>query len=276
MIAPQRAKRPGAKDVQPESPPSAEELERCPFCEGREDRTPPEVFAVSPAEREPDTPGWLVRVVPNLYPAFEHQEVIVHSPRHVRSLAELSDEELEALATAWSARLEAARAEGRWPHLFVNEGQEAGASLPHAHSQLAWLPEAPPAVAAELPNLSKDGCALCEVLADGTLEIAFDSTVTLRSASAPRVPYEALIAPTDHAAFPSEPDLAASLRLLRHAVGRLHEHEGRIALNVWLHAGEHWHVEIVPRISELAGIELGAGLYVNWLTPEEAAARLRT
>jgi UDPglucose--hexose-1-phosphate uridylyltransferase len=217
-----------------------------------------------------------VRAVPNLYPAFEHQEVIVHSPRHVRSLAELSDPELEALATAWSARLEAARAERRWPYLFVNQGQEAGASLPHGHSQLAWLPEAPPAVAAELPNLSKDGCSLCQVLVDDALEIAFDSSVTLRSASAPRVPYEALVAPTKHAATPTEPGLAAALRLLRHAVGRLHEHEGQVALNVWLHAGEHWHFEVVPRISQLAGIELGAGLYVNWLPPEEAAARLRS
>ena len=201
--------------------------------------------------------------------------MIVHSPRHVRSLAELSDEEVGAVATAWSTRLEAARAEGRWPHLFVNEGQEAGASLPHGHSQLAWLPEAPPAVAAELPNLAKGACALCELLADDALEIAFDSSVALRSASAPRFPYESLIAPADHSAVPSEPDLGAALRLLRHAVGRLHELEGRIALNVWLHAGEHWHLEIVPRISELAGIELGAGLYVNWLPPEEAAARLR-
>ncbi len=64
--------------------PSPEELEQCPFDEGREDRTPPETLAVSAAAREPDPPGWQVRVVPNLYPAFEHQEVIVHTPRHVR------------------------------------------------------------------------------------------------------------------------------------------------------------------------------------------------
>jgi UDPglucose--hexose-1-phosphate uridylyltransferase len=268
-------KRPGAKDVRPEAPPTPEELERCPFCEGREDRTPPEVFAVVPAERQRDTPGWLARVVPNLYPAFEHQEVIVHSPRHVRSLAELYDDELGALATAWSARLEAVRVGGRWPYLFVNEGQEAGASLPHSHSQLAWFPEAPPAVTAELPNLAKGTCALCELLADDTLEVAFDSSVTLRAAYAARVPYEMLVAPLDHASNPSEADLRAVLALLRRAVGRLRGHEGPIALNVWLHAGEHWHFEVVPRISELAGIELGAEFYVNWLPPEEAAERLR-
>jgi UDPglucose--hexose-1-phosphate uridylyltransferase len=221
-------------------------------------------------------PGWLVRVVPNLYPAFEHQEVIVHSPRHVRSLAELTGEELDALATAWSARLDVGRASGRWPYLFVNEGQEAGASLPHSHSQLAWLPEAPPAVAAELPNLAKGACAICELLANDTLEIAFDSSVTLRSAYAPRVPYEALVAPLEHAAAPREADLRSVLALLRRAVTRLRGLEGPVALNVWLHAGEHWHFEVVPRISELAGIELGAELYVSWLLPEAAAERLRS
>ena len=84
-----------------------------------------------------------------------------------------------------------------------------------------------------------------------------------------------LIAPLDHASTPGEADLRAALSLLRQAVGRLRDHEGPIALNVWLHAGEHWHFEVVPRISELAGIELGAELYVNWLPPEEAAERLR-
>jgi UDPglucose--hexose-1-phosphate uridylyltransferase len=234
------------------------------------------VFAVAHPEREPDTPGWLVRVVPNLYPAFEHQEVIVHSPRHVRSLAELADEELDALARAWFARLEAARVAGTWPYLFVNEGREAGASLPHSHSQLAWLPEAPPAVAAELPNLAKGACAICELLTDGTLEIAFDSSITLRAASAPRVPYEALLAPVEHAEAPSEADLRSVLGLLRIAVARLRDHQGPVALNVWLHAGEHWHFEVVPRISQLAGIELGAELYVNWLPPEQATERLRS
>jgi UDPglucose--hexose-1-phosphate uridylyltransferase len=233
------------------------------------------VFAVAAAGRQPDTPGWLVRVVPNLYPAFEHQEVIVHSPRHVRSLAELEDGELAAVATTWSARLEAARVEERWPYLFVNEGREAGASLPHSHSQIAWFPEAPPAVAAELPNLAKGACALCELLANDTLEVAFDSSVTLRAAYSGRVPYELLVAPLDHAASPSEADLRVALVLLRQAIGRLRDHEGPLALNIWLHAGEHWHFEVVPRISELAGLELGAELYLNWLPPEEAAERLR-
>jgi UDPglucose--hexose-1-phosphate uridylyltransferase len=56
----------------------------------------------------------------------------------------------------------------------------------------------------------------------------------------------------------------------------LHSAEGPVPLNAWLHTGAHWHVEVVPRLTVLAGLELGAGLYVNWLPPEEAAAALRS
>jgi UDPglucose--hexose-1-phosphate uridylyltransferase len=218
-----------------------------------------------------------VRVVPNLYPAFEHQEVIVHTPRHARSVAELEDDDLSAVASAWSQRLAAAREAGfSSPHLFVNEGREAGASLPHSHSQLAWLRETPPEVAAELPQLKKGDCALCSLLQDPALEIALDGELSVRAASAGRVPYELLIAPHAHDAEPELEGLAGTLRLLREAIRRLREVEGPTPLNAWLHTGGHWHVEVVPRLTVFAGLELGAGLYVNWLPPEQAAEALRT
>jgi UDPglucose--hexose-1-phosphate uridylyltransferase len=275
VIAPARAQRPGIKRAMLE-PATQAELDECPFCEGREDRTPPEVYAVAPAGREPDTAGWQVRVVPNLYPALERQEVVVHTPRHVRSIAELEDAELAAVAKAWHARREAARAEGfEHVHVVLNEGREAGASLPHSHSQLFWLREAPPVVLEELPRLKQGRCALCEVLRDDALEIAVRGESTLRSAAAGRAPYELLIAPRSHDAEPDENDLGDALALLRDAVRRLHDVEGPVPLNAWLHASAHWHVEVVPRLTVFAGLELGAGIYVNWLPPEEAAARLR-
>lgn len=255
--------------------PSPEELEQCPFDEGREDRTPPETFAVAPPGREPDTPGWQVRVVPNLYPAFERQEVVVHTPRHVRSVAELTEDELAPVAATWSGRLAAAREAGSYPYLLLNEGRDAGASLPHSHSQLVWLREAPPQVAAELPRLQKGDCALCGLLQDEALEIALNGALSLRAAPAGRVPYELLIAPRAHDSDPSEDDLAEMLALLRLAVLALREQEGPVPLNAWLHTGAHWHLEVVPRLTVFAGLELGAGLHVNWLPPEEAAARLR-
>ena len=202
-----------------------------------------------------------MRVVPNLYPALERQEVVVHSPRHVRSLAELEDAELDLVAEAWRRRAEA-HPEG-YLHALVNEGREAGSSLPHSHSQLVWLPETPPfvtiehAVAAGEGVLERDGLA-----------------VTCPWAS--RLPYEVQIAPVER-----EPNglhselLAPALRLLAEMVRRLHDLEGPVPLNAWLHEGVHWHLELVPRLSVLAGVELGAGVYINSLPPEEAAARLR-
>jgi len=214
--------------------------------------------------------------VPNLYPAFEHQEVIVHTPRHVRSIAELREDELAPIAATWLGRRDAARAAGfAHPYLLVNEGREAGASLPHSHSQLVWLREAPPEVALELPRLQQRDCALCELLRDDALEIALGADLSLRAAWAGRVPYELLIAPRSHEAEPGEDDFASALALLRRAILAVREHEGPVPLNAWLHTGAHWHFEIVPRLTVFAGLELGAGLYVNWLPPEEAATRLR-
>ena len=161
------------------------------------------------------------------------------------------------------------------PFLFLNEGREAGASLPHSHSQLAWLREAPPEVAAELPNLQQGTCALCSLLEDDTLEIALAGDNSLRAAHAGRVPYELLIAPERHEAEPDEEALVHAATLLHLAIRRLHAVEGPTPLNAWLHTGAHWHLEIVPRLTVFAGLELGAGLYVNWLPPEEAATRLR-
>jgi len=274
VFAPARAKRPGLEKPVLE-PPTQDELDECPFCEGREDRTPPETFAIAPEGREPDTPGWQVRVVPNLYPALERQEVIVHTPRHVRSVAELEDEGLERIAAAWHARREAARAEGfGYVQVVLNIGRAAGASLPHSHSQLFWLREPPPAVLDELPQLEQGACALCEVLR-GADEIAVKGDAVLLAAPGGRAPYELLIASRDHTPEPDEAALRDAAFLLRDALRRLNAVEGATPVNAWLHEGGHWHVEMLPRLSIFAGLELGAEIYVNWLTPQEAAARLR-
>jgi UDPglucose--hexose-1-phosphate uridylyltransferase len=251
----------------------------CPFCEGREDRTPPETFAIRPSGGAADTPGWTVRVVPNLYPVFERHEVVVSTPRHVRSFAELTDDEVAGVATAWRERARAAREAGfPYMHALLNEGREAGASLPHSHTQLAWLREPPPAVVAE------DGgadCAVCRhveaELASGERLIVDRDGLVVIAAYGGRLPYELLIAPREHAdesAYESG-SLEPALSLLAEALRRLHSIEGPIPLNAWLHDGGHWHVEVLPRLTVFAGIELGAGIYVNSLAPEAAAAALR-
>jgi UDPglucose--hexose-1-phosphate uridylyltransferase len=216
--------------------------------------TPPQTLVLPGASSE-----WRVRVVPNLYPALERQEVVVQSPAHSRSIAEIDDDQLDLVAEAWQRR-RAAEPSG-YVHALINEGREAGASLPHTHSQLGWLPSGPP------PEPPRDGETITE--RDGL--VAWSPRVA-------RVPYECAIAPHD-----PEPDgfrsprLGAALRLLAEVVRRLHALEGPTPLNAWLHNHESgWRLVLFPRLSILAALELGAGVYVNTLAPEEAARRLRT
>jgi len=272
VIAPGRARRPGAFLGAIEDP-TPDELETCPFCEGREDHTPPESDAVAddPA-REPDTPGWRVRVVPNLYPAVERQEVVIHSPEHIRTFAELDDAQLERIAETWHRHFERAQGEGfGYVHALVNEGRFAGASLPHSHSQLVWLREPPPAVLTE-----RDGdCAICALLGRDELRIGGRDEIVTVVHPVGRAPYELLIAGRSHAPAPGVPELAGTLEQLRDAIRGLRALEGPVPWNAWLHHGAHWHLEVVPRLTVFAGLELGAGIYVNVVEPERAAAALR-
>jgi UDPglucose--hexose-1-phosphate uridylyltransferase len=170
-----------------ESKPDA--AETCPFCEGREDRTPPEVWADRPGGGGADTPGWRARSVPNLYPVlggtelrageapetglsssvdpladsrrtgdpdlFASQpaegshEVIVSPPRHETSLAGLSTGELAITVAAWRERMRAIGTDSSYVHLIVNEGPLAGASLEHIHAQLYGLRFVPAEIARE-------------------------------------------------------------------------------------------------------------------------------
>jgi len=259
--------------------PTEEELISCPFCEGREERTPPETFAIRPGGGDRDMPGWTVRVVPNLYPVFENHEVVVSTPRHVRSFAELRDDEIAGVAAAWRERARVARDAGfPYVHALLNEGREAGASLPHSHTQLAWFEEAPPAVLAERAGGECSVCRHLEAeLGSGERLIVERDGLVLLAAYGGRLPYELLLAPREHVeatAFESEL-LAPALGLVAEALRRLHALEGPAPVNAWLHDDGHWHLEVLPRLTVFAGLELGAGVYVNSLPPEQAAAALR-
>lgn len=246
LVAPGRRDRPGAWLPELE-PATEEELQRCPFCGGREDRTPPETLRIG----DP----WRVRVVPNLYPAFERQEVVIHSPEHLRSFAELDDEHVEGVAEAWDRR----RDDVGGPVLaFVNEGRLAGASLPHSHSQLVWT-EPPRENLEALPQLLRQH------------ELGRRRNVVVAVHPVGGGPYECIVA-----AEAGDGRLADGLVLLRDLVRTLRSVEGSRPWNAWLHPGPPWHIHFVPRLTALAGIELGAGVFVNVLPPERAAERLRT
>jgi UDPglucose--hexose-1-phosphate uridylyltransferase len=250
-VAPERVRRPGGAAT-----PAVDQEEACPFCAGHEDRTPPEMLRLG------DGPtGWDVRVVPNLYPALERQEVVVHGPEHVHSIGELRDGTLDRVAEAWQRR---ASDTGGICFPLLNEGREAGASLPHSHSQLAWLPAPAPAAEAErgLPAivevLERDGVVACCPVAS-------------------RVPFELLLVPSSPGGdWRTDERLAPALRLLAELLRRLQRIRGEtlVPVNAWLHDRPAWHIEVLPRTTRLAGLELGAGVYINPEAPERAAREL--
>jgi len=231
-----------------------DELERCPFCGGREDRTPPETLRVG----DP----WRVRVVPNLYPAFERQEVVVHTPRHARSVADLGADELADVAEAWRRRRE--EEPGGYLHALVNEGRQAGSSLPHTHSQLVWLPE-------QTPDTQHP------VERDRWSVVNEREGLVVACPDASRLPYEVVIAPAEPrpGGFGDEL-LPLALQLLGETVRRLHGVGGPLPLNAWLHDSADWHIELLPRLTIVAGVELGGGWWINPVPPEQAADDLRS
>ncbi|HTR74874.1 MAG TPA: hypothetical protein VMH33_06385 [Solirubrobacterales bacterium] len=226
----------------------------------------------------PDTPGWVVRVVPNKYPAIPGQEVVVHGPDHVLSLADLPLPVMDAAIDAWARRIAHHEEAGAaWVMACVNEGAGAGASLPHSHSQIIPLPELPPLIELETAAIAGD-CPLCDPAALGPQVSAGDGLHTLCPPWS-RMPYETWIVPAAHARAPDRGPLAEALL---DAVGRLRRVLGDdLAWNAVLHgapagAGRfHWHVEISPRLTVPASLELGTGLWVNVVDPELAAAELR-
>ena len=291
----------------------------CPFCAGHEAETPPAVATY----RANGKGKWLVRVVPNKYPAvttdeleradcqplaavvaggavpgFGRHEVIIESPRHVASFSELTDREAELVFVAYRERIHDLKTEGcyRYVQIFKNVGPAAGASLEHAHSQLVALPGVPEIVEQELAAsgefFQQQGRSLLVDLLER--EIAAGERIVAETADfiafcpyASRFPYEVWVAPRRHQprfedAQPGE--LGEVSRLARDMIGCIERAVGQAAYNCFLHTQPfdspqhdhyHWHIEIIPRLTKVAGFEWSTGCFINLHPPESAAAHLR-
>ena len=276
MVAPGRSRRPGAQGRTTRIADAA----TCPFCEGHEAMTPPEVQAFGRPEGAPaDSPGWTVRVVPNKFPAIPGQEVVIHGPTHELTFAGLGADVLATTGEAWAAR-RAAHAEAAWTAVAVNEGPAAGASLDHSHSQVVPFAMLPPVVEVQAAAFAGE-CALCAAL-------GIEDARTVRHARglrtfAPawsRFAYELWIAPDAHTAEPGWGELAEAIadaaRRLRAVLG------AELAWNCVVYAAPngnanwHWHAEVWPRLTIVAAAELGAGVWINIVDPDAAAGELRT
>ena len=311
IVAGERGGRPGAfLDVAPRAP---IDPETDPFAPGHEDRTPPEVYAL----RENGT--WRVRVVPNLYPALSENdaadagsdplgggrgepdlfasrpahgahEVVVNAPDPVTSLGELEPEQVETAMSVWRERMRA-HSDAAYVHVIVNEGKEAGASLPHTHAQLYALPFVPAAVARERERFTAyadrtQGRNLLEDLVQEEVKrreriVAIDDEAVAVAPFAARAPFHVLLAPRRPTARFAD-DGPLGCRLQHQVLNRLGSAVGtRPPLNMWVRTAPRdaahfcWRIEIMPRLAQLAGLEIGTGVHLNVLAPEDAAQRLR-
>lgn len=304
-ISAARADRPSAFAL---SATSFEETRRCPFCPGHEEASPPALETYGP------TGNWLVRVVPNLYPAFEGDqpfvvenrgpvftqataggihEILILSPEHQTTWAELSDDQASLVMAALRDRIEEHSQQSylRYSQAIVNSGREAGASIEHPHGQLLGMSFVPRELVDELAGFSRfsGSCLLCTTLhaesdvGHRIVEITEEAVVLCPFWSG--VPFEMMVVPRRHGAHlhrSSTSELEAVGRAMRYALGLLRERLGDIAYNLVFHSAPyrvsgtyHWHVHILPKMTTLAGFELGTGVLINIVAPEQAAPELR-
>ncbi len=316
IVAGERSRRPGGEPRC--EPPEPIDPERDPFAEGHEDRTPPELYALRPGGGPADSPGWTVRVVPNLYPALEPaaqdgsrapapdvrgqpelfeslpatgaHEVIINGPQPVLSLAELPLEQVVAAVETWRERMRA-HAASSYLQLIVNERREAGASLPHTHAQLYALDFVPAAIARERERSSAYttrtmgqsllGDLVAEEVRRRERIVAIDAEAVLMAPYASRLPFQLMLAPrTPRARFEDSGPSGAAL--LHDGLRRLARHLGSSPpLNLWVRTAPRgaedfcWRIDVLPRLTHLAGLELSTDVNLNIVAPEHAAAVLR-
>ena len=304
----------------------------CPFCTGNESLTTNEIAAFRRADSEPNTSGWTVRVVPNMYPAVVPgdvpnvlqdnsfflmcgrangiglHEVIIDTPRHILSIADMTLSETAGMLAMYRLRLQTLRTDSRWAYvqIFKNVGAAAGASIPHSHSQLVAMPFVPPPLSSMLHrsieyHRSRKCCRWCEYLQNelqtGKRIVEETEHFVVLCPFVSRFAGEIEIHPKDHASGFDQTDVSLLdelAELVRLTIVRLEKAvfwmKGSLAYNIILNTepfrfGDndstgtsipfHWHFSILPSLARAAGFEWGTGLHINPISPEQSAKRLR-
>jgi UDPglucose--hexose-1-phosphate uridylyltransferase len=294
LLAPGRAARPHTFGS---SAPDAPGPDACPFCPGNEHLTPPEVYRTG--DGAPDTPGWRVRVVPNLYPivggpeagpgATGAHEVVVLSPAHRDSFAQLDDAQATEVLTVLRDRARHHLAAGRtFVQVVINQGRAAGASIEHPHAQIVALDLVPPAVAQAVERFGAAGHDLVVADLDDAGEglRLVDGPVAAWCPRAGSTPYEvrvALRAGGSRFDEAGDGDMQTLADAARAVLARLALATGDVPYNLVVHTAPpgttrdsfHWYVEVQTRMAVIAGFEQGTGILVNTVPPEVAAEQLR-
>jgi len=218
--------------------------ETCPFCPGREHQTPPEVDSVRPHKNAPNSPGWLVRTVPNKFPVLSSDgnlekegngiydqmtgigahEVLIETPDHDKNLTDLSKDEIQAVIGQYQSRFRQLSNDKRFKYIviFKNFGPSAGATVDHPHSQIIALPMVPKSVLEELKGAEhyhqhRGRCVFCDMISqeyqDRERIVAENSSFLAFCPFAPRYAFETWIIPKAHSADFAHADEIAKAHL---------------------------------------------------------------
>jgi UDPglucose--hexose-1-phosphate uridylyltransferase len=225
-------------------------------------------------------------------------EVIIETSDHNRMLADLSDSEIENVLWAYRDRILDLKKDTRFKYImiFKNHGAAAGASLDHTHSQLIALPIVPKNVSEEMKGALdyynyKERCIYCDIVRqeihDGRRVVYENTDFIVIEPFAPKFPFETWLLPKTHdSAFEDcqKNEYANLANALRVTLRKLNRALDNPPYNFILHTSPfqdmfnphyHWHFEIMPTLSKVAGFEWGSGFYINPTPPEDAAKFLR-
>lgn len=323
IIATERSRRPDQFSMQMQEGPEEKD---CPFCEGHESQTPPEVYSVRPKNTPANTPGWEVRVVPSIAPFLRVEggldrkgkglydmmngvgahEVIIATPKHITNMTDLSDEQICRVITCYIDRMKDLEKDQRFKYalVFKNHGWTAGGSrVRHTKSQLIATPINPKRVKEELVGAKQyydfhERCVFCDLIKQ---EIEVKDRVILDldgfiavTPFAARFPFEIWILPKKHSCDFTTLDMESRMNLgkiMKKVLMKLRVGLNDPPYNYIIHTAPfrrqkmsywktidndyHWHIEIMPRLTRVAGFEWGTGFYICPLPPEDGAKFLR-
>jgi UDPglucose--hexose-1-phosphate uridylyltransferase len=225
-------------------------------------------------------------------------EVVIEAPQHDAALATMPVDAVADVLLAFRERMLDLKKDARFQYIliFKNHGEAAGASLEHPHSQLIATPIIPIMVTEELAGAAqyyeiKERCVWCDVIREERRRrrrviLDTDGFVVL-APFAPRFPFETWILPARHGSAYEESGVDV-LRALAGVLGsflrRMNQTLNDPPFNFMLHTAPlhephrehfHWHLEVIPKLTRVAGFEWGSGFFINAVAPEDAANALR-
>ena len=224
-------------------------------------------------------------------------EVIIETADHNATASTLSIDEFKTILLSYKQRIVELRKEARYKYLaiFKNYGENAGASLEHPHSQIIALPVVPKRAKEEIDGARayysyKDRCVFCDIidqeLSDKKRIVAENDEFLAFAPFASRFPFETCLIPKKHISSFEDTDesifepMAEALSIVLKKINKL---LGSPPYNYMLHSSPfdknvnefyHWHFEIIPKLTRVAGFEWGTGFYINPTPPEQAAQHL--